>query len=104
MEGVPDLLLVVVLLMNFLALGTSELRGCIRAAAMQGVVLALLPPLIHFHDAPRVILLAVGTVAIKGILFPALLSKAMREVRIRHEVEPYVGFVPSLFLCALVTG
>ena len=28
----------------------------------------------------------------------------MRDVHIRHEVEPYVGFVPSLFLCAVGTG
>ena len=28
----------------------------------------------------------------------------MRDVHIRHEVEPYVGFVPSLLLCAVGTA
>lgn len=104
MEGVSDLLLVVVLLMNFLILGSSEMKACLRAAAFQGVVLALLPPLLHPDHGLRVLLLVVGTAAIKGFLIPSLLFKAMRDAHIRHEVEPYIGFVPSLFLCALGTG
>ena len=45
-----------------------------------------------------------ATIAIKGALIPALLLKAVRDVHIRHEVEPYLGYVPSLFLCAIGTG
>jgi len=28
----------------------------------------------------------------------------LRDVHIRHEMEPYIGFVPSLFLCAIGTA
>jgi hydrogenase-4 component E len=42
--------------------------------------------------------------ALKGLILPGLLQKAIRDVHIRHEVQPYVGFVPSLFLGAAGTG
>jgi hydrogenase-4 component E len=40
---------------------------------------------------------------LKGIAIPWLLLRAIREVRIRREVEPLIGFVPTLILGALVT-
>ncbi|MBI2836873.1 MAG: hydrogenase [Acidobacteria bacterium] len=99
-----DLVLVLVLLANFLILGTGWMRVCIRAAAFQGVLLSLLPLLSPGEMVWRVIVMAAGAAIVKGILIPSLLVKAMRDVHIRHEVEPYVGFIPSLFLCALGTG
>jgi len=104
MTHASDLFLVVVLLMNFLALGTSWMRFCIRAVTVQGVLLSLLPVLVHRDAGREAIVIAVVAAALKGILIPSLLFKAMRDVHIRHEVEPFVGFVPSLFLCAVGTG
>ncbi len=61
-----------------------------------------------FVDRPRLrawsSLVASSRSRSKGSLIPGLLHKAMRDVHIRHEVEPYVGFVPSLFLCAVGNG
>ncbi len=99
-----DILLVFVILLNFLVLGTPALRMTIRAAALQGAILAVLPLLVHRGFGWRVVAIAVATMALKGLLIPGLLEKAMRDIHIRHEVEPYVGFVTSLFLCAAGTG
>lgn len=99
-----DLLLVLVILMNFLVLGTPSMRLCIRGAAVQGVVLAVLPLLVHRDLGWRAVAIAAATMGLKGLLIPTLLDKAMRDVHIKHEVEPYVGFIPSLFLCAVGTG
>jgi hydrogenase-4 component E len=99
-----DILLVLVILLNFLVLGTPSLRMTIRAAALQGVLLAILPLLVHRGFGWRVAAIAVATMALKGLLIPGLLEKAMRDVHIRKEVEPYVGFVPSLFLCGVGTA
>jgi len=99
-----DLLLVLVILMNFLALGTSGLRVCIRAVAIQGALLSVLPLLVHREPGWNALLMAAGAALLKGFLIPRLLLKAMRDVHITHEVEPYVGFVPSLLLCALGTA
>lgn len=99
-----DPMLVLVMLMNFVSLGVSRMKSCIRAAAFQGVLLSLLPVVLQRQEGWHGPAIALAAVALKGFLIPALLFKAMRDVHIRHEVEPYVGFLPSLLLCAAATG
>lgn len=97
-------LLVVVVLLNFLAVGTSRMRAVINAAAAQGFVLGLLSIVAHGTPSTWSIVFAVGATLIKGIAFPVMLGRAMRDVAIRREVEPLLGYVPSLLLCALATA
>ena len=99
-----DSILIVLLLTNFFILGTANLRASIRVVAIQGVLLSLLPLFVESHATLRLLSLVFMTAAIKGAIIPALLLKAIRDVHIRHEVEPYLGFIPSLFLCAIGTG
>ena len=99
-----DSILIVLLLTNFFILGTANLRASIRVVAVQGILLSLLPIFVESEATVRLIVLVIATAAIKGALIPALLLKAIREVHIRHEVEPYLGFIPSLFLCTIGTG
>ncbi|HEY6843752.1 MAG TPA: hydrogenase, partial [Thermoanaerobaculia bacterium] len=80
------------------------LRASIRVVALQGVLLSLLPLFVESAATLRLIALMIATAAIKGFLIPALLLKAIRDVHIRHEVEPYLGFIPSLFLCTIGTA
>lgn len=104
MVHVADTVFIVLLLTNFFILGTASIQATIRAIAVQGFVLSLLPIWEESALTLRLALLVVATMAIKGLAIPRLLDKAMRDVHIRHEVEPYLGFVTSLFLCALGTG
>jgi hydrogenase-4 component E len=99
-----DSLLVLILLLNFLMLGTSRMSSVIRAAALQGVILGILPLLGHEHIGIRLILVCLGAIVLKGTIIPALLFRAMRDASIRREVEPLVGFTPSILLGALGTG
>jgi hydrogenase-4 component E len=99
-----DSILIVLLLTNFFILGTANLRSSIRVVALQGVLLSLLPLFVESQATVRLLLLVLFTAGIKGALIPALLLKAIRDVHIRHEVEPYLGVIPSLFLCAIGTG
>lgn len=102
--SVAPTLLVVVLLFNFFALGTSRVRAVINASAAQGMTLGVLTLFAHPHLDLEVVLIAVGAVVVKGLVIPGMLLKALRGAVIRREVEPLVGFVPSLLLCALTTG
>src|SRR5262249_28975344 len=52
----------------------------------------------------RVVLLAIVTVAVKGVVIPKLLFFAMRDVTIGPEVRPTGGFIASLMLGALGTA
>jgi len=104
MSDAVDALLVLVLLLNFFVLGTSRLRAVINATALQGVLLGVLAVLAHRQFTFQPLLIAVGAALIKGFAIPWLLSRAMRDVAIRHEVEPFIGYIPSLFAGAVATG
>jgi hydrogenase-4 component E len=102
MMEITNPLLLVVILINFYTLGSARLVACVRVVALQGALLALLPLLSHgltFHS----ILLAAEAFCFKGVLIPWLLLRAIRKVRIRREMEPIVGFVPTLILGVLTT-
>jgi hydrogenase-4 component E len=89
--------------LNLLSLGSSRVPSMIRAVAMQGVVLGLLPMLAGHELSWIVMLVAAVTVGIKGYLIPSLLRRALRAANVDREVRPLVGFVPSLLLGAAAT-
>ena len=99
-----DLVLVGVLLLNFLMLGTSRLRAAIQFAAMQGVLLGAALFIAHGQTGGRILLLSIVTVLAKGIVIPTILLRATRNISVRREIEPFVGFTASLVLGALATG
>ncbi|MDD2765874.1 MAG: hydrogenase [Opitutaceae bacterium] len=86
--------------LNLLALASSRLPSVIRTVAVQGVALGVMPLLIEEHIDWIVVLVALATVLVKGFVIPALLRRAMRTANIDREVEPFIGFVPSLLLGA----
>jgi len=95
--------LVLVLLVNLFVLGTSRLRAAINATAMQGVLLAVLTLLVH-GIGPLAIVIAIGSFLVKALFIPGMLMRAMRDVAIKREVEPFIGFIPSLIVGAAGTG
>jgi hydrogenase-4 component E len=104
MTNIADSLLIVVLLLNFFTLGTSRVRAVIMGSAAQGIALGIVALLAHGKFGLQPLLIAVVTVVLKGILIPNMLMRALRDVGIRREVEPLIGLVPSLLVCALGTG
>ena len=104
MTPVFEALLVLVLLLNLIALGTSRIRAVIRTVAIQGVVLGIMPLLVHEVIDVRVVLVSLATMAMKGVVIPIMLQKAMRDVQIKREVEPFIGLIASMLLGALATG
>ena len=77
-------------------LGSSRLRSCITIAALQGAVVSLLPVLLHGDEGwVRAWSLTVGSMLLKGGVFPWLLRRVLRESGVRREVEPFVGHTLS---------
>lgn len=99
---VVNLLLAAVMLLNVQLLGASRIEVCIRVVRTQGLVLAVLPLLVHPDAAGELStwLLVLVTAAVKGALIPGLLLRALSWAKIRHEVEPYIGFTSSMMLGA----
>ena len=99
-----DVILVLAMLLNLLVLGSSRLRACIRAVAFQGVLLSLLPLLLHQGGlVAHMVALSVGMLALKGFLFPWLLLRTLRDGSMRTEIEPLIGFTVSLLVGAIAT-
>lgn len=97
-------LLVLVMLLNFYCLGTSRIRALVQAVSLQGVVLGIMPLLVHEHLEAMPVVMSILTVFIKGVLIPQMLLRALRELPIKREVEPFLGFVTSLVLAAVGTA
>ncbi|MBI2408464.1 MAG: hydrogenase [Gemmatimonadetes bacterium] len=89
--------------LNLVALGSSRLPSIIRATALQGVLLGIMPLLLEHDFGWQVVAVAVATAIGKGVVIPGLLQRAMRAAHIEREVEPFIGFVPSLLLGAFGT-
>jgi hydrogenase-4 component E len=105
MNPALDVVLMVVALINLALLGTSRLATCIRLSALQGVVLCLLPPLASRGDlSARMVLFMAAMFVLKGVVFPKLLFRALRAADVRHEVEPFVRYIPSIVLGMLLLG
>lgn len=97
-------LLIIVLVINLFALGTSRLLALIRIVAVQGALLGAIPLLVHEHLAGPAILTALAAVVLKGLFIPAMMIRALRDAQIKREVEPLIGFLPSILLGAAATA
>jgi hydrogenase-4 component E len=98
--GTLNLLIGLAMGLNLLALGSGRLPSLIRTVALQGVILSMMPLLLEPEFEWRMALLVVATLVGKGIVIPGLLRRAMRTANIEREIEPFIGFVPSLLLGA----
>jgi hydrogenase-4 component E len=103
MSAWTDTLFILVVAIDFFLLASSRLRAMIRAAAAQGALLSLLALVLARGQAHvgHTIALSTGALVVKGVLIPWLLYWAIHEASIRREVDPLVGFVPSLVLGGL---
>ena len=99
MEPWIDAVLVAVVLMNLLVLGSSRLATCIRCVAVQGILLGVMTFVAHEGTGTlRTAILGIASIGVKGIAFPLLLFRALREAEVRREIEPYVGYNLSILI------
>lgn len=100
-SGALNLLIGLAMGLNLLALGSSRLPSLIRTMSLQGVILGLMPLLMEYETLDwRVALVALATMAGKGVVIPGLLRRAMRAANIEREIQPFIGYAPSLLLGA----
>ena len=105
MQSIAELTLFLIVLTDFSVLGISRLSACISVIALQGLLLGVLPLVIH-PISPHTIAIAIGTSVVKGGVLPWFLRWAIREAAVRREVEPRIGYLTSLFLgvCAIAVA
>jgi len=104
MTNLLNTVLVIILVMNLFALGTSRILAVTRIVAFQGILLGVIPLLVHEHLTFSVLLMAAAAIAIKGLIIPAIILRALRDAQIKREVKPLIGFLPSIVLGAIATA
>lgn len=103
MESLLDLLFVLVVVIDLFLLASSRIGAAIRVVAIQGLLLAALPLVLAGpeHHLGHALVLAGGALVVKVGFIPWLMFRAIREASIRREMEPTIGFVPSMVLGAV---
>src|ERR1043166_2860897 len=101
MSGGVNLLVGLAMGLNLLALASTRLPSIIRAAALQGMALGLLPILLQHEAGWLVGVVGVLTVGIKGFLIPGMLRHALRAAQIDREAEPLLGAAATIGVVAV---
>ena len=104
MTDLLNAILVIILVMNLFALGTSRIRTVIHTVAAQGILLGILPMLIHKQLTIPVVLIIFVAIIMKGIFIPSMMIRALRDAQIKREIEPLIGLLPSIILGAMGTA
>jgi len=98
-------ILVLLVLTGFMLLSSSRLSACIRAIAIQGVLLGVLA--ISMQDgqlSAAGVLFPLSSAVVKGFVLPWLLFRAMREADTVREIEPLISYNLSIIAGAAALG
>ena len=103
MNNIADTIMILIVLINFTLLGLSRLGTCIRVVAIQGTVLGLLPLLCNFNNLEfHLIFFSIAIISLKGLVFPWLLRKTLRDLNTNREIEPFIGYGTSIAMGIVV--
>lgn len=98
-------------LLAFAALGLTilliirtSLEGQVRVFALQSCVLALLAALISLYSGSLELFgVSVALLAVKGIMIPRVLNRAVAKIGLARVAAPYLGTTPALIICGILT-
>ncbi len=96
MSDLPHTCLLLIVLCNFYVLSTGRLANLIRILSVEGVLLSLIPLPAALAGSAHAAILVAGTLAVKGVIMPALLMRALRSIDEPLDSRPIVGAVYSL--------
>jgi hydrogenase-4 component E len=98
-----DLLLLFVALCPFVLLGSNRIDFGVRLLAAQGIALGAVVLMTSEWEVRRIVL-AVGGAIVKGLVLPWLLNRTIRDVGVRQETRPKVGYALSLLIGVALLG
>ncbi len=105
MTQLADFLLILVVVLGLQTVATSRITAAVRAVALQGAALSLLPfALGHTLGVWGMVMSCAVTLALKSIVIPLLLTRAIRQARVVHESEPFVSLHVEVLLGAALVA
>ena len=103
MDVLIDFLSMVIVLTSFLMLSSSRVSVYIRMAMLQGILLGAITLLFGYpHWDIRIFILAFGNILLKSVIFPWFIMRAVRQVKVKRELNPLIGFNTSVFFGVVI--
>jgi hydrogenase-4 component E len=100
-----DIFLLFLVLTDFRLLASSRLGAIIQTTVFQAVSLSACMLLMAVRPVSiYIIVLAIVTFTVKGIILPWLLRRAMREADVQREVSPMIGYSASVLIGVILLG
>ena len=109
MTNISEIILAALLIIDFFLVASSRMLRCIHLAALHGLLIGLFPLAMwdFFHQGmPHlpVLVIAVVSGVVKGVLLPRLLRMAMDHAKVKRELEPLVGYTGSLAILLVLSA
>lgn len=104
MEQFINILLILLVLLNFRLLGTSRLIACIQSIAIQALLFGILSFLYNRTDSALVVFSLIIATTIKAGLIPWFIRRTTIRVGARRELEPFVNYAFSLLAGTVLLG
>lgn len=97
--GIMQLLIALILASTFMILGSTRLYSCVKAFAIQSFLLACVAGVVGFSTGKiDLYIVALLTLIIKAAVIPYIFIYIIREIKVKREIELYVGISPSLII------
>src|SRR5205814_7127559 len=98
------MLATLMLVLQFLLTVQTMLITNIRIFALQSLLLAAIAGVVAYaYDAWHVYIFALLTLAGKVFFLPRRLERLVRQIRIEHEIRPFVNMPTSMLICGVLT-
>ena len=98
MQSARDLLMIVLILLNFRLLGSSRLSACVNTVALQAAAIGLLALLSQTAPDYWIAAMVIAVTLVKAVAMPALVRRALRETGVVQELDPLVGYTVSVLI------
>jgi hydrogenase-4 component E len=103
-----DLFLLAIVAMEIYIVATTRLGAAVRACVVLGALLGAVPIALAWGSTGaalgHALLIGIGSAAVKALLLPWLLLRAIRLARVRREAEPFVSLHASLLAGTALVG
>ena len=98
-SNIMQLFIALILVSTFMILGSTRLYSCVRAFGIQSFLLACVATVVGISTGKiDLYIVAFLTLIIKAAVIPYIFIYIIHEIKVKREVELYVGISPSLII------
>ena len=98
-SNIMQLFIALILVSTFMILGSTRLYSCVRAFGIQSFLLACVAMVVGISTGKiDLYIVAFLTLIIKAAVIPYIFIYIIREIKVKREIDLYVGISPSLII------